>query len=206
MKIVKITPNILKLEYESCEQMNLAFCRISSHSECIEFKGKVFTLGQYRKWYSSTSGTAAWTYADDWNGHNIPSKSLEAFIRGDFDPLTEDEAAIIEAVRYKEPPYYIIAVAKDSRDDALDHEIAHALFGTNPVYQEAVAAKISEYWHKLQPLRDLLNSYGYHFDVLVDECHAYAGVDHDWCKHKGVEIPEDLTKALLKLYDKHKPK
>lgn len=186
--------------------MNNAFCRITAHSECSVHKGKVFTLGQYRKWYSEHGEVAAWTYAEDWNGHNIPSKSLEAFFNGDFDPLTSEEQAIIEAVRYKERPFYIIAVADNSRAAALDHEIAHAIYGTDIRYQEKVNYQISKYSKTLKPLRDLLASYGYHSDVFVDECHAYAGIDHAWTKEKGIMIPDELTKSLLELFEAHKPK
>lgn len=199
----KITDKISQLTFESKEEMNETFVRITGYLECPKFKDQIFTLGQYREWYSTEYGS--WSYYTDWSGHNIPSKGLVPFINGMFDPLSELEHSLIDTFKYKVHPHYIIAIYDGVRDGALDHEMAHALYGTEPEYTEAVDIAVKGNWLALEDVRNKLTELGYNPDTHIDECHAYVGVDHAWLDDKGVEYPLPLSIALRDLYDKYKP-
>lgn len=200
--IKKINKNITHVTFETVEDMNKSFCRISAYGECPKFKGQIFTLGQYRKWYSDEFG--GWTGYVDFHGHNIPSSSLEPFWAGEFDPLTEEESFIVELLRHKSKPHYVIGTFQDSRSDVEDHELAHALFGTNEQYRKKVTELITKYNKELKPVKDMLIKMGYHVDVFVDEAHAYVGVDGKYLDTKGVVYPEKLHDDLVALYNKYK--
>lgn len=204
MEVIKITDNITHIKYATAEDMNNAFCRITAQLECPEFKDKVFTLGQYRQYYSDHNG--GWTYATDWAGHNIPSKGLEPFMSGLFDPLTTLEQHLLDTVRSKKKPFYVIGTYKDARDGVLEHEVAHALYGVVPTYTKAVQALLAKYKTQLGAVKTMLADYGYHKDTFTDEMHAYIGVDYKHLDKNQVKYPEALSISLRNLFKKHCPK
>lgn len=200
--VKKINKDITQVTYSTVEEMNKAFCRISGYGECPKFQGQIFTLGQYRKWYSEEYG--AWTYYEDFHGHNIPSKSMEPFWNGDFDPLTPEEEFLVNLTRHKEKPHYIIGTSTESRETVDDHELAHAIFGTNEAYNKKVTELVTKYSKELKDVKALLIKMGYNTSVFIDEAHAYVGVDAAYLDNAGVKYPTKLHDELLALYVKAK--
>lgn len=201
MEIKKIDEKITLLKFPSAEDMNRAFCRVTGYLECPKFKGTTFTLGEYRKWYSAEYGS--WSYDNDWSGHNIPWTGMEPFIEGLFDPLSEDEQVIVDLFKFKPKPFYIIAMHNDARSTVYDHELAHALYGTNPKYRAEVEAAIKPHWRKLRPVHELLKELGYSPKVFMDETHAYVGVDNAYLDDKKVKYPKELSNKLKSIFRKH---
>ena len=78
---------------DSQEELGNTFIRFQEHYENPHFKNQIFTLGQIRSWYSNTYG--ADTYQNDWSGFNFPSIILKPFREGLFDPLTDEEKALL---------------------------------------------------------------------------------------------------------------
>lgn len=195
LHINKVTDQILHLEYKDRESLCSAFLRVSEASESPEFKGKIFTLGQYRKWYSSYYGT--WTYLKDWSGFNIPSKEFKPFIEGLFDPLGVGEAELIEMLKYKDGEYCVIGTYKGGDSDVLEHEICHALYATNKEYKAQVDAALAKYEGKLDDLKKVLTvELGYNEAVVMDECHAYICESFQWLKDKKIPFPDVLRIEL----------
>jgi hypothetical protein len=126
----------------------------------------VFTLEQYMDWYAARFG--AFTYFEDWGGFNVPSTALEPFYQGWFDPLLQKESRLLRRFRHVRRPFYVIGIAADAD---LRHELAHALFFTEPAYQAEVLAAMRGY--DTGALERTLASMGYHQQVLTDEVHAY---------------------------------
>jgi len=202
-KIVKISDSITMLVYTTREALCKALCRIEEHYESPEFKGKIFTLGQYREWYSSRYG--AWTYYKDWSGFNIPGASLDLFNRGLFDPLEPEESEVIDLFRHKTGTFCIIGTFEGGDADVFEHEICHAMFCTNPEYKSEVLEALSEFDNGLGALKKMLiDDLGYNESVLLDECHAYVCESSDWLKEKGIDFPEELVQILKEIKAKHR--
>ena len=66
LHIKKITDKIILVSADSQEELNRTFLRFQEHYESPEWKGKIFTDGQFRAWYSEKYG--ANTYERDWSG------------------------------------------------------------------------------------------------------------------------------------------
>ncbi len=174
MKINKkaVAENIFLLEFETREELASTFLRFQEFYESPEFKGKIFTLDEYKKWYASERGS--FSYYTDWSGFNIPSDILIPFEEGKFDPLSEQEKQFLSLFEGLEHPYYIIGVSGDPERAArvINHEVAHGLFYTNMEYKKRVLEVLARY--DLLEIKNWIRSLGgYHESVMDDEAHAY---------------------------------
>jgi hypothetical protein len=144
--------------------------RFTEHYESPnpDFKDKIFTVGQLKRWYSITYG--ADTYHVDWSGFNIPSKVLKPFLEGLFDPLLDEEKNLLELFRYRDDDYYIIGAQNNS---VLRHELAHALYSHNMKYKQAIDSYISQNKKFLTKTSKYILDKGYCKEVLNDELQAY---------------------------------
>jgi hypothetical protein len=191
-KTEKISDQVTLLVYKDRESLCSALCRIEEHYESPEFKGKIFTLGQYREWYSSQFG--AWSYYKDWSGFNIPSESFEPFFKGSFDPLSEAEAEVIELFKYKTGKFCVIGTFEGGDSDVYEHEICHALYATNEDYKVEALTAVNKY--ELKELKSFLADLGYNKSTIPDECHAYICESFQYLKEKNIYFPEELMNEL----------
>lgn len=181
MKLREIARDIFNISFPTQEELSRTFIRFQEHFESPEFRGRIFTLEEFKKWYIQNSEkgreTGEFTYYSDWNGFNIPSSILEPFYNGDFDPLSEREIALLNLFKGKKEKYYIIGTHIESKHgkDSLKHEIAHGLFFTNSDYRREVLEALQEIETGIKnPIYEFFrNSGGYHPDVWEDELHAY---------------------------------
>jgi hypothetical protein len=197
-KVEKITEEIIHLIFDTQENLCRHFIRFQEHYESPEFRGKIFTLGQYRQWYAKRNG--GFTYYRDWIGMNIPSYVLDPFIKGLFDPLTAEEQTIVNMFRCREGKYYLIGTFEDDKeqDTTIRHEVCHGLFYTDDKYCKKVTELIEQNWNELKELREWLLRQGYSKDVLLDECHAYVSEAKEKQWSYG-EFPASLNKKLQNL-------
>ena len=203
MKLHKITSNIIHVNFTSQIELCKTFCRFQEHYESPEFRGKVFTLGQYREWYSKQYGK--WSYYTDWNGFNIPDYVLIPFKEGLFDPLSELEKEFLEFFRYKQGKFYIIGT-HDFLPEALTHEISHALYYLDEDYKRDADEIISNAdrsapaWVNFE---NFLLDKGYTAEVLDDEIQAFLGNNSRRLPEKfNLEIPKEfyLFEELRRTY------
>lgn len=197
----KITDRIVLVSAKTQTQLGSAFIRFQEHYESPEWRGKIFTEGQLRAWYSEKYG--ANTYEHDWTGFNLPGSILRPFIQGLFDPLGPAEAELVNLFRYRTDEFYVIGSQTDQLE-TLDHEICHGLFATVSAYREAVQKILRANHKQLTPLRKRIESLMYHPSVVEDEVHAYASgsidlVREDW----GIEVPDGVHVALRAVRDRH---
>lgn len=164
-----LTPKILVLSFNTQKEMCRTMLRFSEYNESPEFRGKTFTLSQFKRWYVKQHGK--FNYYSQWAGFNQPSKELKVFLNGSFDPLTQSETAVLDLVRHKKGRFCIIAHVKNDTK-VLAHEVAHAMFCLHKDYRDAVLRLV-----RRTPLMPLLLSeiskIGYNKAVLEDELHAY---------------------------------
>ncbi len=201
MEIRNITSQIVQIHCPTKLELGLMFCRFEEHYESPEFKGKIFTLGQFREWYSKNHG--AWTYYDDWAGFNLPGYIFKPFKKGLFDPLTKEEQILLDLFKHRNDNFYVIGTSGDcySEEDVVLHEIMHALFYLNHDYRGEIIRAMKPYDFK--PLIKHLKSLGYCDDVLVDECHAYVGASGGYLDAMKIEYPKNLTSRLRSIKEKY---
>jgi len=197
MKIrkTKVKDRIYLLEFENHRDLASTFLRFEESYESPKFRGKIFSLKEFKKWYSRDKGK--FTYYSDWNAFNIPSYILKPFFEGRFNPLSEKEKQFLSLFDRNEKDFYVIGIYKGSDKSLLKHEIAHGLFYTIPSYRKKVLRLLRKY--NLKEMRKELKSKdGYHDDVIDDELHA-------WILTLSLEMeskaPKGLKEKLKEIFD-----
>lgn len=193
------------LIFETQQEITSTFLRFQEHYESPNFRGKIFSLEEYKSWYIQNSPkgkeTGKFTYYSDWNGFNIPSYVLWPFYEGKFSPLSEQEKFFLDEFKDEQGTFYIIGVHKEMKkiDQLLKHEIAHGLFYTDENYKAEVLQVLSRF--DIQSIKEELRSKaGYHEQVLEDEIHAYS---IDSGRKLKILIPKNLSEKLRRLYKKY---
>ena len=101
----------------------------------------MFSLEEFMDWYAARFG--AFTYFEDWSGFNVPSTAFEPFYRGDVrSAVAQGRAA---AARCSGVSAARSTSSASSAKEDLKHELAHALFSTQPAYKKAVHAAMRGY-------------------------------------------------------------
>lgn len=195
MKLKEIIPGIIHVDFESQIELAETFVRIQEHYESPKFKGEVFTLGEFRDWYSRENG--GFTYYTDWDGFNIPSHIIRPFRTGVFDPLSEKEKTLLETLPDRLEDYYIIGTFNGGQEEVLEHEICHGLYYIDDEYKAAVDKLLCK-CKNLKEVKEYILKIGYHEDVLMDEVHAYISSHSSYLKSMGIKFP-DIEKDLRKI-------
>lgn len=204
MLYLKQTPyNSYCVSADSNRELATAFLRFQEHYESPsdQFRGQVFTLGQYRLWYEQQYGW--FSYYTDWTGFNIHSYVLDPFKAGLFDPLLPEEQNLV-ALFSNAPEHKFYIIGANSKD-VLDHELNHALYAYCNDYANAVNKVFdSNLEHIKYALQHLLDK-GYCKYLLYDELQSYILDDDesitDLIKNKN--ILEQVLFSYLKYSEKH---
>lgn len=166
--------NSVLVKADSQEELGNTFIRFQEHYESPnpKFRNQVFTLGEFKSWYSITYGS---NYVTDWKGFNFPSRVLEPFRQGLFDPLTNEENNLLNLLKYRHDNFYIIG----AQDEAtLKHELTHALYTTNNKYKSEIDNVLDKNRKKISKAYSHLLKMGYTKEVIYDEIQAYT-IDGD---------------------------
>ena len=209
MEIKEILDSIFIVSFGKQIELAKTFIRFQEYFENSVFKGKIFTLEEFKKWYIKNSikgkKTGKFTYYQDWDGFNIPSYALKPFYEGRFNPLTKYEKKLLAVFKNKKNKnFYIIGTSKEISIATLNHEISHGLFYINPEYRTQVLRVIRKINSQdKKKLKDFLLKYGgYHSAVLDDEIHAYLldrrCLGKNGVSGKGLKIAGDKIKNFFK--------
>jgi hypothetical protein len=155
IKKQKVLDHIYLLDFKDPLELSKTFLRFQEHYESPKYRGKTFTLKEFKAWYSEAFGEGRFTYHYDWNGFNIPSYVLKAFY---------------EIFKSVEEPFYVIGVSKGDKT-TIQHETAHGLFYTNEAYKAKVLKVLDSL--DLSKFKKELRHLGYCNAVLLDEINAY---------------------------------
>jgi len=198
----KLTDRIHLLIFNTQRDISSTFLRFQEHYESPKFRGKIFSLEEFKRWYVQNSPkgikTGEFTYYTDWNGFNIPSYVLKPFYSGKFNPLSEQEKKFLEIFKDEPEPFYVIGIHRETKklNLFLKHEIAHGLFYTDKDYRGEVLAILSQF--DVKPIKiELRSKAGYHEQVLEDEVHAYIIASG---KRLKTSIQKKLSLKLRKIY------
>jgi hypothetical protein len=177
MLYLKQTPyNSYCVSADSTIELATAFLRFQEHYESPndQFRGQVFTLGQYRLWYEKQYGW--FSYYTDWTGFNVHSYVLDPFREGLFDPLIPEEQNLISLfARAPSDKFYIIGA---NSNDVLHHELNHALYAYNKDYSDEVNKVFDANLEHIKYALAYLLEKGYCKYLLYDELQAYI-LDND---------------------------
>jgi len=174
MKIITHDFGVIECRFTDRKNLALTFCRFQEYYESPEFKGKIFTLNEYKDWYKKQKN-GQWTYSTDWGGFNIPKEALIPFLEAKFDPLSKRERRFLKKIK----PYkaeYIIGICDGNKEDEsiIRHEFFHACFNRDTNYRKIVIDL-----YKVLPaevvskITKVFTDLGYHPSVFIDEFQAY---------------------------------
>lgn len=168
--------------------------RFAEFYENPHFKGKKFSLEEFKTWYKKFTKKSIFTYNKDWAGFNLTGEAIVHFKK--LNEANEEEQAFIDVVKSIKnlSNSYIICTADNSEQSTLRHEMAHALFATNHHYQNNVTKLIKKHV-KYKQLKTFVLSYGYHRSVIIDEAQAYVLEDYKYVE-KSWLFPTDTLKQL----------
>lgn len=204
-KKIYLSPKIIHLKFKRQRDLARFFVRFQEYFESPHFRGKIFSLAEFKAWYKKEKKKTKFTYYIDWTGFNIPSWVLKPFYFGKFDPLTRQEKTLLDMMRKEKGKFYIIGTFKDGD---LRHEVAHALFYVNAAYRREAKKIIKTVDMKLFG-KEFVAMGGYHPSVWLDEAHAYLmEPDKKWFKKEfGFSVSKfgKQRKKLLAVFNKYKP-
>jgi hypothetical protein len=203
MSVKQEYPGIYHLRMPLEQVLAASLLRVQEHFESPHFRGKVFTLDEFKKWYTEGQGHGAFSYYEDWAGFNFPDVALAPFLSGELAPLSVAEQAFLELFKDVPPPYYVIGTATESSLEYERHELAHAFYYLNPEYRGEVQKVLAEY--DTAELKTWLEKIGYHGDVLEDEVQAYlidglAPLREEGIKTAPLRGAPSALRSLLKSY------
>lgn len=207
LKIKPITNKIIHVTADNQEELCATMVRFSEYVESPEFAGKIFTLGQFRKWYAETYG--AYSFLTDWSGFNLTQDSFVPFVRGLFDPLTPNEQTLVNWIKDRTDKFSVIGTYPGS--DAFEHEVCHALWATEPEYKNECHSFVDSLRTTNQDLvskmEKIIADLGYGPGVLDDEIHAYLSANPDWLlEKKGLFVEPWITEKFRSIKMKYAPK
>ena len=195
-----VAPQTVLLTFENQFDLTSSLLRFQEHYEGPYFRGKVFSLAEFKAWYKTATGQKKFTYYTDWNGFNFPSTTLYLFRNQEFNPLSVKEKKVLRLLTAFEEPFYVIAVHKEKFDSVLDHELKHALFYLNKEYRDQVLTIIGNV--DCLELGFELMDHGYTQEVIPDEINAYVTGESWIWKSK---FPKRAKARLVKLYKEFAP-
>lgn len=197
IKFKKGLYNSILISASSNEELSDSMMRFQEYYENPFWKGKIFTIGQFKTWYSKKYGFDSYRF--DWVGFNFPSSTLEPFKSGLFDPLTENEKTIVNYFKYRNDDFYVIG---SNDKDVLKHELCHALYYHSKNYREEINQLFEKNKSKLNKASKYLIKIGYRKDVLFDELQAYI-LDKNYFEDLEIEIPSNIKEQVFNLRKKY---
>ncbi|HVU80334.1 MAG TPA: hypothetical protein VHD37_03160 [Candidatus Paceibacterota bacterium] len=208
--VSELGPEIYHLQFDSGTRMAGTMMRFQEYYESPKFRGTYFTREEFNAWYAEEKGGASYIQTWGTEGFNVPSEALQPFFEGRFAPLSRDEADVLRHFEGRAGrKFYIIATAKDSPKDHLDHEIAHATYFLNSAYRRAVDDVLAGI--NIEPIRHFLRTdpeySSYHEAVLQDEVHAYLAHTSEELEEHGIDLApyKSAIARLQELYRRYAP-
>lgn len=198
-KLQQIHPQIFILEVNTIYDLGMIFLRAQEFYESANsaFRGKNFSLLSYMDWYAKKySEDQEFTYSNDFRGYNVPSSAIdqcysvntERTVYDEFMMQIYDDIAINVGARN----FYLLGVTGEDMD-ALDHEIAHALFYIDPKYRETMTQLVEMLPFKDELFEKLEKIFAYAKEVHVDETQAYLATG----------LVEEFGEDRVKVYEQY---
>ena len=184
--LTQIKPKVFLLNFESAYDAAMCFLRYQEYYESPnpEFRGKLFKILDFMKWYSEFYGGGVFTYPRDFTGFNIPNSILSEVKKkssqltlDDFDYNHYDHFMMHIDQDIKQlsnsDNYYLIGSSKNNQA-IINHELAHAYFYLNNDYKDAMTKLVETLPDTIKnSIFAELKLMMYDESVYIDECQAY---------------------------------
>jgi len=200
VELRELESNVYFLKFDNQYELTVTMLRFQEFYESAypNIQYKYFTLEDYMDTYAADQGN--FTYCSDWNGFNIPSKSLMSFLEVYRGKLRDKEIQVIELLTdaiLSGEKFYVIAGCEDK---VIVHEMAHALYYVNEEYRENMDTLLASLPKELMKrFTDALTEVTYSPLVHMDEVQAYC-VDNFYMKEN--QLPNmKLKKADEKYFE-----
>jgi hypothetical protein len=181
--LFEIQPSVFLVTTGNRYDLGHLFMCAQEHYESAheQWKGKFFERAPYERWYAlNVSDNCVFSYPDDWSGFNVPSWAIQQFYGNSpydytgnyYDRMMINIDRTICQHLNGVQTYYLIGALQDDLE-TLDHEVAHGLYATSPVYKHDMDLLIA----RLAPatrtrVGKVLKQMGYDESVHDDEIQA----------------------------------
>ncbi len=205
--VYELIPQVFYFHFKTQDSLGRTFLRPQEYFESPKFKGQIFSTEEFEVWYKTTTPDGTFTYYEQWTGFNFPSWVLDPFFDGRFRNISEREQAILDFLKEKRRPFYVVASFERPPQDrfkllrVLRHEISHALYYFDPRYRSQVDAILAA---APQDQMKILYNYlievkGYNTSVVIDEEHAFLLTLWQQLFDKANISPKEVESTILKL-------
>lgn len=176
-QIKEVKPDIYAVLVKDKYDRAMLFCRAQEYHESPspKFRGKVFSIWDYMKWYHEHYGHG-FSYGADWSGFNIPLKKInECYSKlNKFEtPYDRIMCDINQKIYLTSSNGYVIGCG-NTKGDTFKHEVCHGLYYTNKDYKKQMDALTKglpkKYYDKF---KENILKMGYALKVVNDEIQAY---------------------------------
>lgn len=180
MNVTQPLPNVLYIQFDTITDMSSTFGRVQEYAEGPKLHHQVMSWSRLKKYHKSKGESRTFNAA--WLGFNIPGWAFQEFFDKceSFKPKELEGIKLVLSYNFDGDFYVICDADKNAKKEsqkAGDHELSHALFGTNREYKQRVLDLLNGYSRKpmLEEKIKKMGCYAPH--VWDDEIHAYVTTD-----------------------------
>lgn len=205
LKAKALGQSIVLIESETRYMLCSTFMRLQEFYESPfnSIRGNYFDEEDFMDCYANANGNI-FSYFEDWGGFNVPGHVIEKFKVAFAGQLNKKEVrllSMIDALVIPSQPYYVIGAEKEDWV-TVRHEIAHALYGLMPEYEQAMDYLLKSEGVNMVEFKKALTKMGYCDDAVLDEAQAYlaTGSNHE-LKDFGVPGLTKQKKKFVTLFE-----
>jgi hypothetical protein len=216
MKLDMPLENIIHAHFTWHRTMAESFIRFHAYYEYPGFRDKAFSQADVEAWFLANDPPALkdyrLSYYHAWGGYAATSETLAPFYEGRFDPLSRMETRLLSKVSMLpiNSRFCIIGTSgcKQNPDYPVyyKHEMAHALYFINPVYNSEVIGALNGIPSTQREIMNtILTENGYYSHVFEEETHAYliSGQEIFNCDQFSIESLEAAHNKLNAIFLSH---
>ncbi|MDP4039978.1 MAG: hypothetical protein Q8P57_05365 [Candidatus Pacearchaeota archaeon] len=171
MRLKEIGGGIYLITSRNKKELGLAFLRVQERYESSEFKGKTFSLSEFKEWYKKNN-RGKFDYCRVWTAFNLPSYALNPLFDGSFKYLSGYEKNLRSLLKHLKGDFYVVGLLEDASKEVIAHEFSHAFFYLFQDYRKKVLKVLSG--HDTKDIRaELMSWLDYTQEVLDDEVNSY---------------------------------
>lgn len=201
-QIKEVKPDIYAVIVKDKYDRAMLFCRAQEYYESPnrKFRGKVFSIWDYMKWYHEQY-KSGFSYGRDWSGFNIPLKVIhECYNKlGKHEtPYDLEMDRILLKLKSASSNSYVIGCGV-TKGDTFDHEVRHALYYTNKEYKKQMDSLTKGLPKKYYNVfASNLMQMGYAKKVINDEIQAYLQYGYEnFAFGTGVDISTRVEYSII---------
>lgn len=211
IKLFEMYPRVFAVVIKDDYLRSRVFLRYQEfyESDSDSFRGQGFKWKDFIRFYKEKTKNEIFTYHEDWSGYNIPCDSIESCMKliPDLNFFDLIMYCIVDTVKQLvgSDKFYLIGIDQSTGDDPhlIYHEMAHALWFSDPSYKEKMSTLIRKMDSSVrEKMLQKISDSGYGNNVLYDELQAYmaTGLVGNMNRIKGIKLEIDKFKNFFDTY------